>query len=273
MRTPAYLLLPVLCAGALSVCAAAGESGGRERIRPEELNRAITEVMEKREFLWRLPRETNQASEEPGLLDAFFNAMLDTVKHWLEPVGRWIKKLVEWLIENFLSRTKTETSQDSLTALHACLYVLLAALAAVLAWLAWRLWRKRNPREILPVQAAPIVLPDLHNDDIAADQLPEDGWLKLAQELLQKGNLRLALRAFYLASLAHLGRRELLVIAKFKSNREYGAELTRRAREKPELLAAFAANVAIFERIWYGRHEALPEAVQDFRSNLARIQA
>ena len=38
-----------------------------------------------------------------------------------------------------------------------------------------------------------------------ASQLPEDAWLKLAREMVEKGDLRLAVRAMYLAMLAHLG--------------------------------------------------------------------
>ena len=43
-------------------------------------------------------------------------------------------------------------------------------------------------------------------ENVTADQLPEDGWLQLARELIERGELRLALRASYLAGLAHLGQ-------------------------------------------------------------------
>jgi hypothetical protein len=42
------------------------------------------------------------------------------------------------------------------------------------------------------------------DENVRADQLPEDGWTKLARELLERGEFRLAMRAFYLASLARI---------------------------------------------------------------------
>ena len=108
---------------------------------------------------------------------------------------------------------------------------------------------------------------------MGADQLPEDGWLKLAREMVEDGNLRLALRAFYLAGLAHLAAREMISIAVFKSNREYEAELRRRARAQSEVQDAFSQNVAVFDWAWYGLHEVTQDALVQFQFNLARIRA
>ena len=74
-----------------------------------------------------------------------------------------------------------------------------------------------------------------------------------------EGNPRLALRALYLANLAWLGRREWIAIHPGKTNREYEAELRRRARAVPGARDLFAANVRAFERAWYGCHEATPK--------------
>ena len=108
---------------------------------------------------------------------------------------------------------------------------------------------------------------------MSASELPEDDWLKLARELLGRGELRLALRALYLASLAHLARREMISVAKFKSNRDYEQELRRRARALPDLQAAFAENVGIFDRVWYGLHEVTQEALERFQINLETIKS
>jgi len=86
--------------------------------------------------------------------------------------------------------------------------------------------------------------------NLGAEQLPEDGWTKLARELLERGELRLALRAFYLASLARLAERNLISLAKFKSNRDYEQELRRRGHSFPDMLALFSENVGVFDRIW-----------------------
>ena len=103
--------------------------------------------------------------------------------------------------------------------------------------------------------------------------MPEDEWLKLARELLGKGELRLALRAFYLATLAHLAAREIVSIARFKSNRDYETEVNRRARGSPELRAAFSANVSSFDRAWYGLYDVTADVLAQFQSNFERIRA
>jgi hypothetical protein len=116
-------------------------------------------------------------------------------------------------------------------------------------------------------------VPDLSDENLGAEQLPEDGWTKLARELLAGGDLRLALRAFYLASLAHLAQRNLIKLEKFKSNREYERELNRRAHSLPALLGAFGQNVSVFDRSWYGLHEIDSELVSEFAANLERMRA
>ena len=90
---------------------------------------------------------------------------------------------------------------------------------------------------------------------------------------MQSGQFRLALRASYLASLAHLGQRDFIRLARHKSNRDYDRELQRRARANPELLTAFDRNLAAFERSWYGEHAVTPETLGNFAQNLERIRA
>ena len=84
--------------------------------------------------------------------------------------------------------------------------------------------------------------------------------------------MRLALRAFYLGSLAWLGRREYLAIDPGKTNREYEVELRRRARAFPEARGLFAANVAAFERAWYGMHDVGGDDVTEFRRRVEHMK-
>ena len=75
--------------------------------------------------------------------------------------------------------------------------------------------------------------------------------------------MRLAIRAFYLATLAGLADHELITIEKFKSNYDYEMELGRRAHQKEDLLPAFAKCSEIFERVWYGMYKtSLPDLDQ-----------
>ena len=122
------------------------------------------------------------------------------------------------------------------------------------------------------VSAMPQLSPDLNDQDVAADQLPEDEWLKLARDLLQRGELRLAMRAFYLATLAHLASRNLITLAKYKSNYEYGRELQRRAHALPTVTQLFDENVAAFDRAWYGLHDVDRGILDEFASKVEKIK-
>jgi hypothetical protein len=117
------------------------------------------------------------------------------------------------------------------------------------------------------------VAPDLADENVGAEQLPEDGWVKLARELLERGELRLAVRAFYLATLAHLAERSLITLAKFKSNRDYERELSRRGHALAELPDLFGQNVSVFELVWYGIHEITRDTVADFARNVERMKS
>jgi hypothetical protein len=144
--------------------------------------------------------------------------------------------------------------------------------AAALAVMLYRLWRDRRRKPGAMASEAIQPLPDVTDENVGADQLPEDGWTALARELLERGELRLAMRAFYLASLAHLAERNLISIARFKSNRDYERELCRRGHAFPDLPSVFGENISAFERIWYGTHEVSHELVGRFAANVEKIR-
>jgi hypothetical protein len=113
----------------------------------------------------------------------------------------------------------------------------------------------------------------LDAEDVNPLDLPEQGWIEMAEGSLRAGNWRLAMRAFYLASLSWLGRRELIAIHPGKTNREYQTELRRRTRTSPGMRELFAGNVAAYERCWYGMHDPLPEDVVEFRRRAEDMKA
>jgi len=113
--------------------------------------------------------------------------------------------------------------------------------------------------------------PDLEIDDSEAAGVPADAWLVRASDLAHLGDFRQAVRAIYLGSLSSLARRKLIEPARFKSNRDYETELRRRARSRADLPELFAQNVTIFERVWYGRHEATRDLMERALANHGRI--
>jgi len=138
----------------------------------------------------------------------------------------------------------------------------------LLLWRAWKQYRTVQPA-IAVAAPAPV---DLNADYVAADQLPEDEWLEMARRLSHEGDLRLALRALYLATLARLAHQDLLVIARGKSNLDYARELSRTGDRQPELRGAFASTVGLFERTWYGTHSANGEMLQTIETNFAGMR-
>ncbi len=109
-------------------------------------------------------------------------------------------------------------------------------------------------------------------EDMDPLRFPEQTWIDLAERALAEENWRLAMRAFYLASLGWLGRREFLQIHSGKTNREYEQELRRRTPALPEARDLFARNVAAFERCWYGMHETGAQEVERFRAQMREMQ-
>jgi hypothetical protein len=156
--------------------------------------------------------------------------------------------------------------------MHRSMYVLLTAAGLALGFLLWR-YRKGRRRKPQPVMAEPLSTLQLEAEDLTADRLAESQWLELAERCLRDRELRLALRAFYLADLAWLGTREFITIHAGKTNREYELEMRRRTREVPEGALDFAGNVAVFERAWYGLHTVGHEEIDEFRRRADRMKA
>jgi Domain of unknown function (DUF4129) len=254
-------------------------------ISPPDLDRSIEQVLGRREFNWRLPREKPaDVNSDKGFLAAFMDGLIETLRSWAKAIGRavkavvrWVADVIDWLREKIFGNRPTahesgSAGTDWMVSLQGLISVLLVLTVCAVAILFYRTWRRRGARkEIASEAVAPV--PDLADENVTASQLPEDDWLRLARELMGKGELRLALRALYLAGLAHLAQRDMIRVAKFKSNRDYEQELSRRARALPELQAAFAENVGIFDRVWYGLHEVTHEALQRFQNNLEKIKA
>ena len=254
-------------------------------ISPPDLDRSIEQVLGRREFNWRLPREKPaDDNSDKGVFAAFMDGLIETLRSWAKAIGRAVKAVVrgvadviDWLREKIFGRRATahesgSTGTDWMVSLQGLIFVLLVLVACAVAILFYRTWRRRGARKEIASQVVALV-PNVADENVIASQLPEDDWLRLARELMGKGELRLALRALYLAGLAHLAQREMIRVAKFKSNRDYEQELCRRARALPELQAAFSENVGIFDRVWYGLHAVTEEALLRFQINLEKIRA
>jgi hypothetical protein len=245
----------------------------RNSLASPALDRSIDEVIQQREYSWRLPRESAPAKPREGTGENFIERFFKTIESGFKAVQRWIKDLFEWL--DRLGGRRTGPSMDGLSlagVMKGLLFLLIVALVGLIVWLLIRLWRTQSPVQEFPAEALPAA-PDVSDENVGAEQLPEDGWLRLARDLLDRGELRMALRAFYLAALAHLAERNLITLAKYKSNRDYERELVRRGHALADVPAAFSDSVTAFEQVWYGRHGVSQDLLEDFARKVERIKA
>ncbi len=259
---------------------AAEKSSAPTTVSPTQLDDAIKSTLKHDKYAWRMPRETIVETEDSATkswIRNFLESIGETIKGWMVSVRDMIRSIIDWLGKYFRRNAKVDDTNSSkggdwMVVLRGFAYVLLGLAAIALLWLLFRLWRHAS-RTSKVVRAEVIgAKPDLTDEHLTAAQLPEDEWLKLAREMIEKGELRLALRAFYLATLAHLASREIVSIAQFKSNRDYEREVNRRARALAELRAAFSDNVSAFERVWYGLYDVTAETMSKFQTNVERIR-
>jgi hypothetical protein len=260
---------------------AAGENGTTPAhsgtiISPAELDRSIEDVLENPKYAWRLPRQpsTEKGDQQAGFLDHLVGWINNGLKTLARMIGDWLEKLTK-LLTRLLPDSRRTGIEKSFFDLSTVLFLLLGAALILFGRMAWPLLKKRRSRQDpAPVEIAiGPKLPDMNDDYIKADEIAMNRWLLLAQELKEKGELRLALRALYLATLAHLAEQEFITIARFKSNYDYLNELRRRLHEKADLIALFQENNMMFDKIWYGSYPVRLPDLARFSLNHEQITA
>ncbi|MEE9218000.1 MAG: DUF4129 domain-containing protein [Acidobacteriota bacterium] len=283
------MLIAALCAGVLLAAAPAsaspimGRSAGEAipraqatHIPAEALEDSIRATLQRREFSWRLPRPAAPPEKRgEGLLGRFFDSMAETLKKWAKTVARWSNKFIDWLrrvLPELSPRAPREDGSSWLTSARPLAVALLIVAVAATALFVWR--TRRRAGRVAPARSGPIQgLADPQAEESTADQVGAELWIAQARDLMLRGNLRHALRALYLGSLSLLAQRQLLTLARHKSNRDYEAELHRRGRTRPELARHFTDMVAIFERVWYGRHEATEASFEQCATSLDSMRS
>jgi hypothetical protein len=234
------------------------------------LEKAVRQTMESPAYSWRFPPPSAAATSSPWIVRAVNRAMaaLGSAFTW---IGDAIERLLRWVFGGINLTPMPVGGKASSAALHWTVWLLIGLAVALTGWVAWRTFQSRSRKSKSPARASTVPV-RLDEDDLTADRLPEAGWLEMAERCLSEGNLRLALRAFYLANLAWLARQEFLSIDPGKTNREFEVELRRKARQSPEARALFSANVQAFERVWYGLHEVVEEDAREFRERAEEMQ-
>jgi len=264
----------VLCfTGFLNSPIQAGEATESEVFTEILLEESIGETMAQKKYQWQLSRRLQDLPEsesERGWLAQQLYELGVSLRAMAKEFSEWIDDVFDRL-DRQESRQSDDSKKNSVvfdglsSALSIGLIVLVAGLGAWLALLIYRKHKNSGPKDA--EEAAAVEIVDLQQEDIVASQLPEDEWLRLAREQIERGDGRLAIRALFLASLAKLGDEDLVQIKRSKSNRDYRRELGRKARKWEGLISAFEVNTQLFERAWYGWHEVREGTVESYLQN------
>ncbi len=242
----------------------------RASIAPNDMQHAAERAATATEYDWRLPPPARPAHQRPWLIDATDRALAG-VRKATDALGKLIDRLFSWLFDKISGRPES-TGKLPVGGMHWTIYALLGLVVVAGAVVAIRLVRAARPRQVTASEGVPGAI-TLDADDLAADRLPEEEWLVLAEEALAAGKSRLGLRALYLATLAWMGRSGYLSIHAGKTNHEYELDLKRRLRTSPDARALFGVNVRVFERAWYGLHEVENSEIEEFRARMDRLKA
>jgi hypothetical protein len=242
-------------------------------VHGEVLDQKIKDVLASNEYQWRFPREHKVVESK-----SWFGRMINDFQDWVGSVMKSIFRFIGEIIDSLFKR-KLQTDDEKpsaggsawLASLAWIIYGLIGLIVALLAVLVYRTWKSSRIETpvIAEADAAPEI--NLESANIVASQLPENEWLRLAREKMEAGEMRLALRAFFLATLAHLGEKRLIAITKSKSNGDYVRELGWRARDRTALSANFTEQVRTFDSVWYGWHEVDAGTVSRFEQTHEQI--
>lgn len=238
-----------------------------DTVSKEQLSASVKQAAKGDDYEWLRVKQQAQGD------NAFFDQLINDLNKAAATVGSWLKQFVRW-IERIFERAKppAETEARGKASSGDVRWLMYTLAALVLAGAVAFLWRSRlAPAEPATPPSSAARGPDLNQDNVLASDLPEDEWLRLAHELLGRGELRLAVRALYLSNLAFLGSRRLIQIARSKSNSIYERELRLRPHGS-ELSPPFALANRNFERAWYGFHEVTPEFVDAFRQDVEALR-
>ena len=244
-------------------------------VSSQNLDKAIHSEIQHPKYKWKLPKAHSQLNDVSR--PRFIQRIIDWFKSILDWLGEKFKAVVNWIKDRFKNSPDPDVKDsstwfDKLTAGKAIIILLsgivLVVLFAILA--KYNFFRRiRNEQKHEVDINTP---PDIKDKNITADQLPDDKWVAMAKDLLEKGEKTLALRAYFLSTLSQLGQKKLITIKLFKTNRDYLNEVINKTHVFPMLSTPFSQNVKLFESAWYGLHDVTSEILEKFINNLEIIK-
>jgi hypothetical protein len=261
------IFLALFFLGVLGVFAVNSETSSNK------LDRAIQDVTSKREYQWRMPRQA-PPEEKQNLFIKFLEGWVNAINKVWNPIKNLVGKIIDWLRRALTAISPSYGSGKGFSRgeLNVLIIGLIVLVSGILLFFLWKIRKRKKQEEEIILAQAILPVPDISDENVIADQLPEEGWQRLAHDLLAQGEFRLAMRALFMSSLANLAQTQWITIAKFKSNRDYWFELQRRAHDRKEMQNAFYDNVSAVDRVWYGMHPVTEEMILHFRENVEAVK-
>jgi hypothetical protein len=241
-------------------------------IRSGQFDQQIDTELTRKEYQWHLPADS-KIDNDPPFAD-FFRWVGASSRAALETVRRWWDALQSFLDHLNPKGESNESLPDPTPHnISSYLWVALILLGLTILALAVVLFlRLRKPQRAGKGVSSPAAAPDLESDTVSAADLPENEWWALANEKLNAGEIRLALRAYFLALLAALADRELINLKRSRSNSDYEIQLRRRQQAGSGLVQRFVVCRLAFERTWYGDYPVSLTDVEALRLAYAEVR-
>jgi hypothetical protein len=162
-----------------------------------------------------------------------------------------MREFLEWLQRMFPRAGAPASGIPDMSGLKTGLQILIfTVIAGVIAFLLYRFWptlwgngssrRKRSSQER-------VILGERIQPDATAV-----GLFAEAEMLAGSGDIRSAIRKGYISALFELSERDLVRLARYKTNRDYLRDL----RRQEKLFLGMSDLTSRFESIWYGSRQA-----------------
>ena len=265
----------VLTALSLSLHTPSADAEAAPTPQAANLDAALQDELAQTRYTWRMPREARPDAELPAFLQAL-KEFGDDFREWAESAYDWTQDKWErfraWMRGDHPDTPRSGLFGGSSPSLRLLTVVVGIVLASLIGYLIWISFRQRQPQVMAGIAALESNTPDLESEATTAADMPEDEWLALAQQLAASGDYRLAARALFFSILATMARREVIRIARFKSNLDYQNELMRRASSIGDAPAHFSRIALIYESVWYGEHNADAAVLRQMHSHQEHLR-
>ncbi len=233
----------------------------------QNLDKVIRSELQHPKYKWKFPKERSKSKDISR--PKFILRIVDRIGNKFRAIANRIRDFIK--ISPKPDAKETSVWFDTLTTGKTVVIILSGVVLVVLFTILakYNFFRRiHEQKDLVNI----IVPPDIKDESISADQLPDDEWVAMAKELLNKGEKTLAIRAYFLSTLSHLGQKRLITIELFKTNRDYLNEVVKKAHIFPMLSDPFSQNVKLFDSVWYGLHEVTNEILEKFINNLETIK-